>query len=95
MNTWVSFQSAEQPLLGQFSVSGNIREHQAGSADPFAGGLGLVFSRSGTISHEFKVSPTTWWPSHVAEQYTAIVARRTVVVYSASFDRRLPAIATD
>ncbi|HCF7205174.1 TPA: hypothetical protein NIJ27_006520 [Pseudomonas aeruginosa] len=24
MNTWVSFQSAEQPLLGQFSVSGNI-----------------------------------------------------------------------
>ncbi|WP_429541833.1 DNA cytosine methyltransferase [Pseudomonas frederiksbergensis] len=23
MNTWVSFQSAEQPLLGQFSVSGN------------------------------------------------------------------------
>ncbi|MDV2877211.1 hypothetical protein [Pseudomonas aeruginosa] len=25
MNTWVSFQSAEQPLLGQFSVSGNIQ----------------------------------------------------------------------
>ncbi|MEV2150495.1 hypothetical protein ABZQ47_31250, partial [Pseudomonas aeruginosa] len=25
LNTWVSFQSAEQPLLGQFSVSGNIR----------------------------------------------------------------------
>ncbi|UQW73439.1 hypothetical protein [Pseudomonas avellanae] len=24
MNTWVSFQSAEQPLLGQFSVSDNI-----------------------------------------------------------------------
>ncbi|MER0868303.1 hypothetical protein AAA559_33570, partial [Pseudomonas aeruginosa] len=24
MNTWVSFQSAEQPLLGQFSVSGNM-----------------------------------------------------------------------
>jgi hypothetical protein len=23
LNTWVSFQSAEQPLLGQFSVSGN------------------------------------------------------------------------
>ncbi|PYD08066.1 HU family DNA-binding protein [Pseudomonas syringae pv. pisi] len=23
MNTWVSFQSAEQPLLGQFSVSDN------------------------------------------------------------------------
>ncbi|MGH8423778.1 MAG: hypothetical protein ACRER3_15725, partial [Pseudomonas fluorescens] len=25
LNTWVSFQSAEQPLLGQFSVSGNTR----------------------------------------------------------------------
>ncbi|AZE49146.1 hypothetical protein C4K04_3474 [Pseudomonas chlororaphis] len=23
LNTWVSFQSAEQPLVGQFSVSGN------------------------------------------------------------------------
>uniref|UniRef100_UPI00197BE6EE hypothetical protein n=1 Tax=Pseudomonas viridiflava TaxID=33069 RepID=UPI00197BE6EE len=23
LNTWVSFQSAEEPLLGQFSVSGN------------------------------------------------------------------------
>ncbi|WP_436407096.1 hypothetical protein [Burkholderia contaminans] len=23
MSTWVSFRSAEQPLLGQFSVSGN------------------------------------------------------------------------
>jgi len=26
LNTWVSFQSAEQPLLGQFSVSGNNAE---------------------------------------------------------------------
>ncbi|MCO3749292.1 hypothetical protein FA132_28830 [Pseudomonas aeruginosa] len=26
LNTWVSFQSAEQPLLGQFSVSGNKPE---------------------------------------------------------------------
>jgi len=25
LNTWVSFQSAEQPLLGQFSVSGNSK----------------------------------------------------------------------
>ncbi|WP_163006315.1 sensor histidine kinase, partial [Pseudomonas viridiflava] len=25
LNTWVSFQSAEEPLLGQFSVSGNRR----------------------------------------------------------------------
>ncbi|AJG15782.1 hypothetical protein RK21_04274 [Pseudomonas plecoglossicida] len=27
-NTWVSFQSAEQPLMGQFSVSGNNLEHR-------------------------------------------------------------------
>ncbi|MDU0528807.1 hypothetical protein, partial [Pseudomonas aeruginosa] len=27
LNTWVSFQSAEQPLLGQFSVSGNIQSY--------------------------------------------------------------------
>ncbi|EKG37876.1 hypothetical protein Pav037_2598 [Pseudomonas syringae pv. avellanae str. ISPaVe037] len=26
LNTWVSFQSAEQPLLGQFSVSDNKRD---------------------------------------------------------------------
>ncbi|WP_205902139.1 hypothetical protein, partial [Pseudomonas viridiflava] len=26
LNTWVSFQSAEQRLLGQFSVSGNTRK---------------------------------------------------------------------
>ncbi|POC99843.1 hypothetical protein BKM20_26945, partial [Pseudomonas avellanae] len=29
LNTWVSFQSAEQPLLGQFSVSGNTLEASA------------------------------------------------------------------
>jgi len=29
LNTWVSFQSAEQPLLGQFSVSGNTRVSKA------------------------------------------------------------------
>ncbi|MEF9674441.1 hypothetical protein QNM99_29985 [Pseudomonas sp. PCH446] len=29
MNTWVSFQSAEQPLLGQFSVSGNTQSAEA------------------------------------------------------------------
>ncbi|WP_323115352.1 hypothetical protein, partial [Pseudomonas guariconensis] len=29
LNTWVSFQSAEQPLLGQFSVSGNnLQDHE-------------------------------------------------------------------
>ncbi|MFN9527149.1 MAG: antitoxin Xre/MbcA/ParS toxin-binding domain-containing protein, partial [Pseudomonadaceae bacterium] len=28
LNTWVSFQSAEQPLLGQFSVSGNTIKAQ-------------------------------------------------------------------
>jgi len=30
LNTWVSFQSAEQPLLGQFSVSGNTLPLSAG-----------------------------------------------------------------
>lgn len=30
LNTWVSFQSAEQPLLGQFSVSGNMNKHLKG-----------------------------------------------------------------
>ncbi|MEG6999060.1 hypothetical protein AB2C53_30260, partial [Pseudomonas aeruginosa] len=30
LNTWVSFQSAEQPLLGQFSVSGNSRRMRIG-----------------------------------------------------------------
>ena len=34
LNTWVSFQSAEQPLLGQFSVSGNIDGH-AGYVDHY------------------------------------------------------------
>ncbi|MBN0017155.1 hypothetical protein JTL76_38345, partial [Pseudomonas aeruginosa] len=29
MSTWVSFRSAEQPLLGQFSVSGNIHYHRS------------------------------------------------------------------
>ncbi|MFG4252382.1 hypothetical protein ACFZ9J_31895, partial [Pseudomonas aeruginosa] len=32
LNTWVSFQSAEQPLLGQFSVSGN--NHQVIAITP-------------------------------------------------------------
>uniref|UniRef100_UPI00249A6215 DUF2326 domain-containing protein n=1 Tax=Pseudomonas sp. PS01302 TaxID=2991438 RepID=UPI00249A6215 len=31
LNTWVSFQSAEEPLLGQFSVSGNSLYESAGS----------------------------------------------------------------
>ena len=30
LNTWVSFQSAEQPLLGQFSVSGNKPHYPKG-----------------------------------------------------------------
>ncbi len=29
MSTWVSFRSAEQPLLGQFSVSGNMLQHKS------------------------------------------------------------------
>jgi hypothetical protein len=50
LNTWVSFQSAEQPLLGQFSVSGNksdlkrvmfnfqIRDDLHGFENPYGGG---------------------------------------------------------
>ncbi|MFU7986755.1 hypothetical protein, partial [Pseudomonas aeruginosa] len=38
LNTWVSFQSAEQPLLGQFSVSGN----RSGNPSPaYQGGAPL------------------------------------------------------
>ncbi|MCG0402933.1 hypothetical protein L4528_32265, partial [Pseudomonas aeruginosa] len=33
LNTWVSFQSAEQPLLGQFSVSGNSSAQKRGFLD--------------------------------------------------------------
>ncbi|WP_262266611.1 hypothetical protein, partial [Pseudomonas aeruginosa] len=34
LNTWVSFQSAEQPLLGQFSVSGNTHGQRGLREDP-------------------------------------------------------------
>ncbi|MFP7832337.1 hypothetical protein, partial [Pseudomonas aeruginosa] len=34
LNTWVSFQSAEQPLLGQFSVSGNTSLPQPARIEP-------------------------------------------------------------
>jgi hypothetical protein len=34
LNTWVSFQSAEQPLLGQFSVSGNIHVRNGSVSSP-------------------------------------------------------------
>jgi len=37
LNTWVSFQSAEQPLLGQFSVSGNSTGHWKGKKRSFSG----------------------------------------------------------
>ncbi|MFP5424037.1 MAG: hypothetical protein ACLGID_21610, partial [Gammaproteobacteria bacterium] len=40
LNTWVSFQSAEQPLLGQFSVSGNTKHYWQCSAE----GYGLPHS---------------------------------------------------
>jgi hypothetical protein len=42
LNTWVSFQSAEQPLLGQFSVSGNTYESRGDSgrySNQIRGGL--------------------------------------------------------
>jgi MFS family permease len=63
LNTWVSFQSAEQPLLGQFSVSGNTM--------PFAGHLTARFGcRSVIIWSTVTVcamltllSSITWIPS--------------------------------
>ncbi|WP_234451940.1 hypothetical protein, partial [Pseudomonas sp. MF6776] len=50
LNTWVSFQSAEQPLLGQFSVSGNMDCVSSRLLEPqerlfcmvMAGGLGTL-----------------------------------------------------
>ncbi|MFT0625587.1 glycosyltransferase, partial [Ectopseudomonas guguanensis] len=52
LNTWVSFQSAEQPLLGQFSVSGNtsdlpeirriVRQHDLGLLVPAGNGEALA-----------------------------------------------------
>ncbi|OPK05181.1 hypothetical protein BZ164_06250 [Pseudomonas veronii] len=37
LNTWVSFQSAEQPLLGQFSVSGNTRKEETAGFEMMLG----------------------------------------------------------
>ncbi|AVB21557.1 hypothetical protein BKM03_21825 [Pseudomonas avellanae] len=39
LNTWVSFQSAEQPLLGQFSVSDNSAVVIFLGRPAFVGGL--------------------------------------------------------
>ncbi|TWR44793.1 hypothetical protein FIV35_28960 [Pseudomonas rhodesiae] len=50
LNTWVSFQSAEQPLLGQFSVSGN-------SLDGF-GGAHPRWHRGGQGTKAVKASRT-------------------------------------
>jgi hypothetical protein len=47
LNTWVSFQSAEQPLLGQFSVSGNSLTEKTASIDGSEEGR-LIRRRSGT-----------------------------------------------
>ncbi|MEV1946007.1 hypothetical protein ABZR17_27295, partial [Pseudomonas aeruginosa] len=44
LNTWVSFQSAEQPLLGQFSVSGNT------PVPPSAAPLALCAGIPGALS---------------------------------------------
>ncbi|HCE6017092.1 TPA: hypothetical protein NHK95_006368 [Pseudomonas aeruginosa] len=49
MNTWVSFQSAEQPLLGQFSVSGNT-QMELGAEQLHALVLGLPWQRVGQNS---------------------------------------------
>lgn len=62
LNTWVSFQSAEQPLLGQFSVSGNNQVTVVDDCDPdggpwsqidFEGELSALHSQSGQSDEEF------------------------------------------
>ncbi|MGC3450431.1 hypothetical protein ACPTGM_33290, partial [Pseudomonas aeruginosa] len=47
LNTWVSFQSAEQPLLGQFSVSGNRHDSCALTSSPFGFKSGSEFGLTG------------------------------------------------
>ncbi|MEV2176960.1 hypothetical protein ABZR54_33525, partial [Pseudomonas aeruginosa] len=50
LNTWVSFQSAEQPLLGQFSVSGNtMRIASEFLASPNNALMEKSFKTSGTV----------------------------------------------
>ncbi|WP_236443527.1 hypothetical protein, partial [Pseudomonas syringae] len=45
LNTWVSFQSAEEPLLGQFSVSGNTPAYPSRLADPTHTEIGPCLER--------------------------------------------------
>ncbi|WP_205900530.1 hypothetical protein, partial [Pseudomonas viridiflava] len=75
LNTWVSFQSAEEPLLGQFSVSGNRmaeevkRSHpKEGPGGPFLG----EYASSSTLSNSraLPFSLKTW--SHT--QWTTLVS---------------------
>jgi len=47
LNTWVSFQSAEQPLLGQFSVSGNTYEFEASLREAYRKYNHIVISDEG------------------------------------------------
>ncbi|MDH1933119.1 MULTISPECIES: hypothetical protein [Pseudomonas] len=42
MNTWVSFQSAEKPLLGQFSLSGNSEGEAVRLARGSAAAIGEI-----------------------------------------------------
>ncbi|PMY52671.1 hypothetical protein C1X69_14330 [Pseudomonas sp. FW305-67] len=52
LNTWVSFQSAEQPLLGQFSVSGNRVSLYAVSAHDVVAGHALLRGAGGILLNE-------------------------------------------
>ncbi|MFW3040250.1 hypothetical protein ACNQJ9_26190, partial [Pseudomonas aeruginosa] len=51
LNTWVSFQSAEQPLLGQFSVSGNTREAIGAGTSSLAIGTTATTAAAGNHNH--------------------------------------------
>ncbi|MEF9672901.1 hypothetical protein QNM99_14245 [Pseudomonas sp. PCH446] len=53
MNTWVSFQSAEQPLLGQFSVSGNTPAPSMDEGSESSVLFTLMISRVGIKSYSW------------------------------------------
>ncbi|WP_219818044.1 hypothetical protein, partial [Pseudomonas amygdali] len=50
LNTWVSFQSAEQPLLGQFSVSDNTLLLRG--CDALLSGLSRLLGRSSSEAQD-------------------------------------------
>ncbi|MFK1019532.1 GTP pyrophosphokinase [Pseudomonas aeruginosa] len=81
LNTWVSFQSAEQPLLGQFSVSGNTYilhplRLMARFTDPFEQAVSLlhdVIEDSDTTAEDLL---NEGFPENVVEAVVLLSRRR-------------------